>query len=123
MKKWISASLLALTLVGSFAHAFEGVFIPQKNGELKIQPLHQKCDETPQPATVGEEQARLETQGYCNPGTTKDCPKGYQATSKFCWGGWHRGFYKCGYACRSINPDCQRGYNHPDCWHYGKDGN
>ncbi|MBO9668267.1 MAG: hypothetical protein J7501_15810 [Bdellovibrio sp.] len=117
MKMLLSAALLALALVGSTSHAYEGTIAMGPNGEVKMQPLRGQCDEIPQPALVGE----MESQGACKP-STAGCPAGYDRAAKFCWAGWHKGFYRCGYACQP-KTECTHGPHYdPRCGNPGSGG-
>lgn len=102
MKKLIAVALFAFSFT-AVAHAYEGVMISNQYGEVEMKALTQVCADN-----------QAEVSAVCKP-AAKVCPKGYHKTAKYCWGGWKKGIYKCGYACRDINPDCQRGYNHEDC--------
>lgn len=101
MKKMISTVLLAMVLLGSLtASAYQGVLVENDNGISVIQPLKQYCEDSP-------------TDEYCFPRSGR-CPEGWSEASKYCWGGWKRGFYRCGPACRDKRP-CEWGDHSDRC--------
>lgn len=99
--------LLMTAFAATQANAYQGVMIPGENGEVIIQPLTSICEQTPAPTSDDM------TLGYCDP-QTMACPNGYKAVPKYCWGGFKKGFYQCGHACREKNPKCRWGdYSDP----------
>ncbi len=90
MKGLISTALLAVALFSSGALAFEGSMHIDANGSVQLIPIQRDCSQ-PQPQSMQPTQ-------NCNP-ETAGCPSGYHMASKYCWGGWHRGFYNCGSLC------------------------
>ncbi|MEK2690567.1 hypothetical protein [Bdellovibrio sp. GT3] len=100
MKKFLMI-LLSLGFVGSTAMAFEGALVPTLEG-AQIQPLKGGvCPATP-----------VANGNYCKP-AGNSCPTGYDQFAKLCWGGWKKGFQKCGISCK---PQEQCGWNHSGDW-------
>ncbi|QLY26935.1 hypothetical protein [Bdellovibrio sp. KM01] len=94
MKKFMMM-LLSLSFVGTTAMAFEGAFVPNEDGAT-VQPLRGICPAKP-----------VKNGNYCKP-VGNSCPSGYDQFAKLCWGGWKKGFYKCGISCK---PKEQCGWN------------
>lgn len=108
MKKMMMM-ILALGFVGTSAMAFEGAFVPTLDGGAEVQVLKGRptCPVTPVP-----------NGNYCQP-TGKSCSAGYDQFAKLCWGGWTKGFYKCGITCK---PKEQCGWNPRGDWTCGHRG-
>lgn len=99
MKRYVATALLAVSLVGSFANAaYEGTLNFSEDGTVSVVPLNGNCD-IPQPAS--DETGIMHA---CTP-TGRGCPEGYYEVAKYCWGGWHQGFYRCGLACHKRGSD------------------
>lgn len=106
MKKMIM-TLLSLSFVGTTAIAFEGVLVPTMDGGAKIETLRGTCPAKP-----------VKNGNYCKP-VGESCGAGYDQFAKLCWGGWKKGFYKCGISCK---PKEQCGWNPRGDWKCGRPG-
>lgn len=103
MKVLVSSLVVWLMMLGSFAQAQvqEGTAVLREDGTVVLQPLSGYCP--PQP--TAEDMTML---GACEPETSK-CPAHYEETAKYCWGGWGRGFYRCGSVCKPYRDHEGRG--------------
>ncbi|QDK45235.1 hypothetical protein DOM22_08740 [Bdellovibrio sp. ZAP7] len=88
--KFLSTLVLLFAFLGSAAHAYQGTLEFTQDGSVVVKPLSVKCT----PDIADQDNAP----SSCVP-TGKDCPEHYTHSRKYCWGGWKRGFYHCGYAC------------------------
>ncbi|MFV8258912.1 hypothetical protein ACNQKP_13980 [Bdellovibrio bacteriovorus] len=104
MKKVISSLVLSFMLMGSFAQAQtqEGTVAIGSDGTIVLQPLSGYCP--PQPTAED-----LQVLGACEPSNSSECPAHYEETAKYCWGGWGRGFYRCGSVCKPYRDHEGRG--------------
>jgi hypothetical protein len=96
MKKFM-LMLLSLSFFGATAMAFEGALVPTLDGGANIHALKGACPEKP-----------VKNGNYCTP-KGASCGPGYDQFAKLCWGGWKKGFVKCGVSCK---PTEQCGWNH-----------
>ena len=133
--KWIfSALILSVSLMGTSAQAYEGLFVPDENGQMKFEPLgrnhHVKqCwdepDEEVVPASYSSNDRTRNDDRYgrnrsgtswawCDPGN-RECPRDLIKSRRYCWRGWSQGWERCGYRCRPIER-CgpQNGCSYPD---------
>ncbi|MEK2690566.1 hypothetical protein [Bdellovibrio sp. GT3] len=91
------STLLLLSVLGfGSAQAYQGTLQMTADGSVVLNPLAAKCSDVPQPAAADE----MELQRACDP-AGKTCPDGYVNSRKYCWGGWKKGIYHCGYACNA----------------------
>lgn len=97
--KFLSTLILMIAFLGSTAQAFEGTMHFAADGSVVIKPLAVKCT----PDIADQEDPPTS----CSP-TGKKCPAHYTYSRKYCWGGWRKGFYHCGYAC-NILQECKWG--------------
>lgn len=137
MRKIFSALIFALTLMGTAAQAYEGLFVPDENGQMKFEPLGRghsipPCWEDngdePVPTHYGDrswarksprerwdERNRSGTAWkWCDPGE-RACPHDMRRSVRYCWEGWRQGWERCGYRCRPIER-CgpENGCSYPD---------
>ncbi|WP_413288435.1 hypothetical protein [Bdellovibrio sp. HCB337] len=128
MKKIFSALVLALSLVGMAAQAFEGVFAPDENGQMKFEPLGnhssiRSCweDDGEDPVPTNYSDRKWDDRNrsgtawkWCDPGE-RACPKDMRRSVRYCWEGWRQGWERCGYRCRPIER-CgpENGCSYPD---------
>ncbi|MBO9668266.1 MAG: hypothetical protein J7501_15805 [Bdellovibrio sp.] len=103
MKVLLSTLVVALSLVGSLASATEGVMLRNIKNEVRFVPLQRHCDdEVAQPESLNS----AEQLGYCISKSGR-CREGYSRRVKVCWGGWHKGFYRCGTVCSPDERSCE----------------
>lgn len=103
MKRLMMAALVAVSMAGSMAMAFEGPAQLNDDGSVTLIPIQRNCGTTPQPASTDV------IPEACNNGDTPQCPPYMNPVAKYCWGGWGEGFYRCGWSCR---PEGGRGGDH-----------
>lgn len=91
MKKVISLFVLAVSLMGSYAVAEDvAVLDPSIANVLRV-----PCDDdTPVPARLGTVE-----DPYCSDNGYLACPGLFELKPKYCWGGFDRWWYRCGYQC------------------------
>lgn len=108
--KFLSTLVLLFAFMGSAAQAFQGTMHLAADGSVIVKPLTAKC--TPDVASLEDGPVSCDANG-------KTCPEGYTRARKYCWGGWSKGFYHCGFACDQ-KPDCTYGpYKNPKCGNPG----
>ncbi|WP_413561197.1 hypothetical protein [Bdellovibrio sp. HCB209] len=84
-------SLANLTRVEAPASVVSGLLQRKATGELALLTAKNICEnEKPGNAYEGH---------TCIPADGKTCYRPYKAQAKHCWGGWKKGFYRCGTLC------------------------
>lgn len=134
MKKIFSAMIIALSLLGTAAQAYEGLFTPDENGQLQFEPLRhhmRSCWDNGDEPTPTMDQATPLSYGdpswgrnrsgtswqWCDPGH-RECPSHLEKRVRYCWEGWSHGWKHCGYTCRPMDRcDYRYGCSYPDPHH------
>lgn len=90
MKKLVLSLTSALLLVGSLAFASEDLSATQEQAFVLAPITAVSCDS-----------AQATDANYCIM-EHHNCPPSYERVIKYCWGGVHKRFVRCGYTCRKV---------------------